>query len=235
MLADKADSDARIAELISHVNNKMRINVEEAQENLKMVLKSPNRGVMMDNLEKLKAKKKLDDAFLLLLQGNIEAATNANATDAVRFLTDVQREATNILDEDQAPEMQLLRRLLREGAKEARRALLVDAFAPTKSIAIDEETMTTGSAVRKQPATDDHTTHPFRDHETHWTAQHLTNCTEQSVIRVAFEFLTLFPVADGFSVAFLSLLSRAAPLSLASHLSFFFFGCPYVLFCVRTG
>ena len=86
---------------------------------------------------KLSKEGALDESFMLLLTANINQAMAAGATDAGNMLTKLKEKAELEKDKAQtAPEIRLLRRLLREPDSIKREQILEDAFTPKEKLLV---------------------------------------------------------------------------------------------------
>jgi hypothetical protein len=118
-----------------------------AAEKLKVVLTAGSRDDMRKELEILAVKGGVDDAFVLLLQGNIQQAENAGVNSAVQVLSSVLEHAAMLKDARLAPEFRLIRRLLRTNDSEARIDMLKEALTPTKAVFLPDGSKTAGVRV----------------------------------------------------------------------------------------
>jgi hypothetical protein len=118
-----------------------------AAEKLKVVLTAGSPDDMRKELEILAVKGGVDDAFVLLVQGNIQQAENAGVNSAVQVLSSVLEHAAMLKDARLAPEFRLIRRLLRTNDSEARIGMLTEALTPKKAVFLPDGSKTAGVRV----------------------------------------------------------------------------------------
>jgi hypothetical protein len=145
--AAAAAAGPALAKVKDAIAEAMRARVAAAAEKLKVVLTAGGPGAMRDALETLAAKGGLDEAVVLLLQGNIEQAKAAGMGPAVQAMTAVLDHAAMLKDARLSPEVRLIRRLLRTDDEEVRVDLLMTALKPNKGVMLADGTVTSGVRV----------------------------------------------------------------------------------------
>uniref|UniRef100_A0A7S1XEX3 Uncharacterized protein n=1 Tax=Compsopogon caeruleus TaxID=31354 RepID=A0A7S1XEX3_9RHOD len=114
------------AEILRRMNEKM----EKAASVMRSILQAGAPEAMDTKLVEHFRFGEVDDAFLLLLEGNIDQARKAGAEPAVAVLTKLRMKAMELGDTNAEPELVLVRKLLRTDEAAARKALLVNSFTP---------------------------------------------------------------------------------------------------------
>lgn len=125
----------------------MNQRVGSATESLKEVLSSGDMAAMRLKIDAFARKGKIDDAFILLLQANIEQAKNAGVQQAVDALTAVLDHAASTKETLLDPEIRLIRRLLRTEDAEARANMLIESLQSRGSVTLMDGSSTSGVAV----------------------------------------------------------------------------------------
>lgn len=145
-----AAGDGRVAldGVMYAVTQEMQARLEAAAGRLKEVL-AGGAGGMRLRLEAVAEQGGLDDAFLLLLQRNRDSAAAAGekGAPAAKALDALLEASSSIAERAQTPEVRLVRRLLRADGSAARVALLEDALAPRKAVALPGGEMSSGVRV----------------------------------------------------------------------------------------
>ena len=138
---EKAD---RLATIKDAVNNEMAERMQKAAEAMRDLIQSPTPVVMEGKIVGLARQGRLDDALLQLLQANLEQAQAAGEAgkNAVGVLSKLQERVRTENDAKLDPEAALLRRLLRMGDTDSRRALLKEKMAPKAGTSIQLAGMT---------------------------------------------------------------------------------------------
>lgn len=116
------------------INKVMVKRVAAAQEKLARILTKPSPKAMETEIVAMVRKGEVDEALILLLEGNIQQAEQAGATDAVKVLRTLSKRITEEKERKLPDEQRLLRALMRESDSEKRKALLYEAFKPSKSL-----------------------------------------------------------------------------------------------------
>ncbi|CAN8061491.1 unnamed protein product [Agarophyton chilense] len=131
-------------DLISLIMNER---IKAATESVKGVLSVGDPTAMRKEISTLARKGKLDDAFILLLQANLEQAKKANAKQAVDVLSLALNHAQSVKDVQLDPEVRLIRALLRTEDVEVRSKMLMDSFQSQGSVTLIDGSATSGIAV----------------------------------------------------------------------------------------
>lgn len=118
-----------------------------AMEAVKNVLSAGDATAMRAALDTLARKGKIDDAFILLLQANLEQAKKAGATQAVQAMQMVLDHTSSIKEVGLEPEIKLIRSLLRTEDAAARVEMLTECLKPRGSVANVDGSATTGVKV----------------------------------------------------------------------------------------
>lgn len=146
-IVSAGDSAPLLAELRDFISDAMRDRVTTAMEDLKEVLSGGSPRVMQQTMTRLGKEGRVDDAFVLLLQANVEEANNAGATEVVGILNELLKHATDLRDKEVAPEVRLIRTLLRTDDEQTRFSLLMDSFEGGGSVVLPDNTQTLGTKV----------------------------------------------------------------------------------------
>lgn len=153
MRQEAAQCDAErqaLEEVTSSITNEMSERVNAAVTRLREVISAPGgMDAMKKRLELVAEGGGLDDAFIMLLQSNMERAADAGTKgqDAARALGEVLRAANEIKDRKLPAEIRLVRKLLRADGQKARVALLMEALTPGKKVAMVGGGMSAGVRV----------------------------------------------------------------------------------------
>lgn len=129
------------------VTQEMTVRMSAASAAFKSVVTAGDEDAMNRQMALLLQKGELDEAFLLLLAGNLEQAKAAGVEQAVAVLTRLQARAAELKDNRASPEVALVRKLLRTPELEERRALLTAALTPRKKIALADGSSSSGVVV----------------------------------------------------------------------------------------
>lgn len=144
----KSDSKKEALERVKGaIGDVMRARMSAAATKLKEVLTAGTVENMQRKLDAIAAKGGLDDAFLLLLQGNMDQAKDARINDAVKVLTVLMDRAMSLRDSKSQPEIRLLRKLLRTPEKNNRINMLTIALRPNKGVLLSDGSKTSGVRV----------------------------------------------------------------------------------------
>jgi hypothetical protein len=149
-VAGEADVDrvAALTAVKAAIGNAMSSKMKEAAEKLKDVIMAGPPVEMRKKMETLAVKGSIDDAFILLLQGNLQQAEAAGVAQAVSVMSSLLEHASFLKDARLAPEVRLIRSLIRTKDSETRMALLTTALKPNTGILLaDGKTKTTGVRV----------------------------------------------------------------------------------------
>lgn len=140
------DSEA-LADLRKVISVVMNERIQAATESVRTVLAAGDATAMRKQIDTLARKGKLDDAFILLLQANLDQAKKANAQQAIEVLSLALNHAQSVKDVQLEPEVRLIRALLRTDDSEARKKMLMDSFKSRGSVTLVDGTVTSGIAV----------------------------------------------------------------------------------------
>lgn len=138
-----AQDASRLTQVRDAINAAMNQRMTVALESVKTVLAVQNADAMRETMDMLARKGKIDDAFILLLQANLEQAQRAGAEQAARVVKMVLQRATTIKELKLDPEIRLLRALLRTEDSAARIRMLTDGLKPRGSVAHEDGKMNT--------------------------------------------------------------------------------------------
>ncbi|KAI0566820.1 hypothetical protein FGB62_6g07 [Gracilaria domingensis] len=136
-----------LTDLREAINVIMSDRIAEAGECVKAVLSVGNMTEMKKKISGLARKGNIDDAFILLLQANLEQAQKANAKEAVDVLSRALEHAQTVKDIQLDPEVRLIRALLRTEDADARSKMLMESFQSRGSVTLVDGTTTSGVAV----------------------------------------------------------------------------------------
>lgn len=146
-VGDNAVAAAPLIAVREAIVKEMNARVKKAAERVKDVLAARDMDAMRRKLSELARKGGLDDAFTLLLKGNMDQARKAGNAQAVGALSLLLKYAAEIREAELDPEVRLIRRLLREENGEVRAEMLMDSFAPKKGVAMVDGSTTSGVRV----------------------------------------------------------------------------------------
>lgn len=146
---DAADDEERagIEAVQAAVTQEMTVRMGAASAAFKEVVTAGDEDAMNRQMALLLQKGELDEAFLLLLAGNLEQAKAAGVEPAVAVLSRLQTRAAELKDSRAPPEVALVRKLLRTPELDERRALLTAALTPRKKIALADGSSSSGVVV----------------------------------------------------------------------------------------
>lgn len=146
---DAADDEERagIEAVQAAVTQEMTVRMGAASAAFKAVVTAGDEDAMNRQMALLLQKGELDEAFLLLLAGNLEQAKAAGVEQAVAVLSRLQTRAAELKDNRAPPEVALVRKLLRTPELDERRALLTAALTPRKKIALADGSSSSGVVV----------------------------------------------------------------------------------------
>ena len=133
-ISTKGKDFSTLNELQECINNTMNERITVAAESVKAVLATGDPTMMKKEVTALARKGKIDDAFILLLQANLQQANKAGARTAIEVLTLIIDHASSLKDVTLDPEVRLIRSLLRTEDKVARKKMLKDSLEPKKSV-----------------------------------------------------------------------------------------------------
>lgn len=136
-----------LARIRDGISNAMNERVTTAMESVKQVLTAGSLVEMKKSVNALASQGKLDDAFTLLLQANLDEAKKAGAQQAAEIISGVLDYATDVKDTQVAPEIRLIRTLLRTEDEDVRMDTLTSHLQPGTAVALTDGTETTGSKV----------------------------------------------------------------------------------------
>lgn len=149
-LADAGGDGAEAcAEVQSAISRAMSVRVERAVESMQRVLRAAEPVKMRAEIDALARVGGVDDAFVLLLQGNLEQAKAAGpaAEQAVAVLSMLLKHASDVKDVNLDPEIRLVRALLRTDDSETRIVMLKEALQPRKSVTLVDGSESSGVRV----------------------------------------------------------------------------------------
>lgn len=135
---------AAVRDVISATMNER---VSEAAESVKAVLSAGHPDAMRKEINTLARNGKIDDAFILLIQANMDQASQAGADQAFKVLEMVRDHASSLRDITVEPEVRLIRTLLRTEDSEARVSMLTESLKPRGSVTLVDGTETAGVKV----------------------------------------------------------------------------------------
>ncbi|GMH62442.1 hypothetical protein TL16_g03473 [Triparma laevis f. inornata] len=160
-LVEKRGDGEGSEEVLAAISTIQETKVAAATESLKKVLGAGDPGRMEGEIIKLVRDGGVDESFLLLLEANINQAMDAGATEVAAVMNRLKTKAEQEKDKQQtAPEIQLLRKLMRTEESKAREALLEDAFTPREKLLVkgtteNAEKALTGEAPEEEKAMPD--------------------------------------------------------------------------------
>lgn len=125
----------------------MKERMAAAMDAVKTVLAAGDPTAMRGAVDTLARKGKIDDAFILLLQANIEQAKNAGATQAEQVIQMVLDHASSVKELGLDPEIRLVRSLLRTEDKAARIEMLTEGLKPRGAVTTVDGSSTPGVKV----------------------------------------------------------------------------------------
>lgn len=136
--AEGADLEAKEYEtLLATINKVMVKRLSSATDRLQIILSKPSLKAMEAEIVAMVRRGEVDEALVLLIEGNIQQAQTSNATEAVTLLKSLRKRITEETERKLPDEQKLLRALLRETDSIKRKTLLFEAFSPTKSMSTD--------------------------------------------------------------------------------------------------
>lgn len=133
----EGDERDALQEVLTAITSEMQVRVDAAANRLREVL-SIDGGLdeMKRKIDGFSTSGGLDDAFILLLQKNFETAVENDAQPAIEVLGKLLKYSTEASESRLAPELQLIRRLLRADGPVERKDLLMDAFEQKGKVAM---------------------------------------------------------------------------------------------------
>jgi hypothetical protein len=147
-----ADIEGQQYETLMNTINRVMVNrVTAAQGKLSQILSKPSQKAMETEIVSMVRKGEVDEALILLLQGNIQQAEQAGAMDIANLLRTLAKRIASEKERKLPDEQRLLRALLRETESEKRKSLLYEAFKPSKSMNEDGE-VTQGAPTISPPS-----------------------------------------------------------------------------------
>lgn len=146
-IVSAGDGAPRLSRLRDAISDVMNERVSIAMSSLKTVLSSGAPDAMRTAIGVLARQGRIDDAFILLLQANVEQAGKAGAVDAVKVLTDLLEYALDVKDTEAEPEVRLIRVLLRTDDVETRNKLLTESFQATTPVLLPDGTKSISTKV----------------------------------------------------------------------------------------
>lgn len=122
-------------EVLAAISKVQEEKVAAATASLKKVLAAGSPDRMEGEIIKLAREGGVDESFLLLLEANMNMALEAGASGPAEVMRRLKSKAESEKDKQQtAPEIVLLRKLMREEDNKAREALLEEAFTPKEKV-----------------------------------------------------------------------------------------------------
>lgn len=142
-LDEGADIEAKqYLDILDVINQLMAEKISAAQVKLQRVLSKPTQMAMETEVIAMIRRNEVDEAFVLLIEGNIQQAEAAGATQAVTVLRAINDRITYEKERALPDEQRLIRALLREKSEPQRKSLLYEAFKPSKSLDDDNQVVT---------------------------------------------------------------------------------------------
>lgn len=138
---DQAQTGHIVRDAISAAMNER---IAAAMAAVKTVLSAGDATAMRAALNTLARKGEIDDAFILLLQANIEQAKTAGATQAVQVVQMVLDHASSVKEVGLEPEIKLIRSLLRTEDAAARVEMLTKSLKPRGTVTNMDGSATSG-------------------------------------------------------------------------------------------
>lgn len=133
-----------LALLRDAINATMSDRIQTALGNVQTVLSAGDPTAMRKAVDSIARMGSLDDAFILLLQANIDQAKQAGATQAVEVMQMVFNHAQGVRDVQLDPEIRLIRALLRTDDADTRTEMLMEAFKPRGSVTLMDGSASSG-------------------------------------------------------------------------------------------
>ncbi|BAM79137.1 hypothetical protein CYME_CMD051C [Cyanidioschyzon merolae strain 10D] len=132
------NNSAEAAKVAQAINDEMKSRMDRAAQRLSEVLRSGAPKAMSMKLREIGANGGIDEAFMLIMQANIERAKKEGANaQVISILESLRQEASRIIDEAvKDKELRLVRALLRTEDPEQRRQMLFAAFSPRDRVFI---------------------------------------------------------------------------------------------------
>lgn len=127
-----------LVELKDMIIETMSARMTKATEVMKTVFQAGPPEEMERKLVELYRMGDVDEAFLLLLKGNIDQARKAGAEPAVQVLSRLRSRAMELGDANAEPEVVLVRKLLRTEDRAQRKAFLIDALLPKGKVVLED-------------------------------------------------------------------------------------------------
>lgn len=137
VLVEKKGDGSGAEECLEEIGKLQEQKMAEATEKLKTVLATGSPELMEGEILKLSKENKIDEAFLLLLEANMNMAKEAGAHGPAEVMARLKKKAEMEKDKGaSAPELRLLRQLIREPDGAERERLLDDAFQPKQVVIV---------------------------------------------------------------------------------------------------
>jgi len=132
----KPELAERLAEIRKAINKEMAARMQAAAEAMKDLVQSPTPVIMEGKIAGLARQGRLDDALMQLLDANLQQAQLAGdaGKGAVAVLSKLKTRVQKEVDAKLAPEVTLIRQLLRMDDPQARQELLRAKMKPKKSV-----------------------------------------------------------------------------------------------------
>eukprot|EP00518_Triparma_eleuthera_P004843 CAMPEP_0182464828 /NCGR_PEP_ID=MMETSP1319-20130603/8851_1 /TAXON_ID=172717 /ORGANISM="Bolidomonas pacifica, Strain RCC208" /LENGTH=526 /DNA_ID=CAMNT_0024664491 /DNA_START=21 /DNA_END=1601 /DNA_ORIENTATION=+ len=136
-LVERKGSGDGSDEVLAAISKVQEEKVAAATASLKKVLAAGSPDRMEGEIIKLAREGGVDESFLLLLEANMNMALEAGASGPAEVMRRLKSKAESEKDKQQtAPEIVLLRKLMREEDNKAREALLEEAFTPKEKLLV---------------------------------------------------------------------------------------------------
>lgn len=133
-----------LARVRDEISNTMNERVSAAMHSVKAVLSANTPDAMRKEVDILSQEGKLDDAFTLLLQANMEQAQKAGVKPAVDAIGAILSYATDVRDRNVDPEIRLVRQLLRTDDEATRMDMLTESLTPRGQVELTDGSTSSG-------------------------------------------------------------------------------------------
>jgi len=124
------------AAILGEINKIMAVRYEKATATLQQILEAGHPKLMEMEITKVAARGGVDEALLLLLEGNILQAKQAGVAQAAQVMEGLLQVCQSEVDRKMDPEKKLLRQLLRTDDTNARKKMLEAAFKPKEAFVL---------------------------------------------------------------------------------------------------
>lgn len=149
ILSSAAEKDsAALKEVLECITNVMNERVSSAAVRLNELFTTPGGpDGMRKKMRSLAESGGIDEAFVLLLQSNLDAARKGGKEQVVKVIEFLMNEVTSMLEEQMPAEIQLIRRLLRTESRDVRIKMLFEALERKTQVAVAGGGMSSGVKV----------------------------------------------------------------------------------------